>query len=384
MTNIAFIPARGGSKSIPLKNIKTINGNPLIYWSLYPLQESKSIERIVVATDRKEIEDEVLSFGFDKVEIFHRFSENAQDHSSTEDVILEYFETANLSDEDLFFLVQATNPFIQKIDIDNALEQFKSGHYDSLLTCARTKRFYWNEDGSPINYDYKNRPRRQDFQGTLIENGAFYISSVKSIRQSKNRLSGKIGIYQMPEHTMLEIDEPEDWVLAELLIQKELLITSKSPLPIKLFLSDIDGVLTDAGMYYTELGDEMKKFSTYDGIGFKLLQNKGIKTGVVTAEDRDLNRRRVQKLNLDYDFHGIENKLEIVTQLCSELSIELSNVAYIGDDINDFELLNAVGLAACPKNARPEIKAINGITVINENGGNGAVREFSELIIKSI
>ena len=92
---------------------------------------------------------------------------------------------------------------------------------------------------------------------------------------------------------------------------------------IKIFLSDVDGVLTDAGMYYTESGDEMKKFCTYDGMGFQLLQQAGVKVGILTSEDRQLNRRRAKKLGLDFDFHGAKNKLQIVEDLCKKEQISL-------------------------------------------------------------
>ena len=150
---------------------------------------------------------------------------------------------------------------------------------------------------------------------------------------------------------------------------------------IKLFLSDVDGVLTDGGMYYTEQGDELKKFCVYDGMGFQLLQKHGIKVGIVTKEDRKMNRRRAEKIGLDYHFHGIDQKLSLVRDLCDQLEIDLEDVAYIGDDVNDKELLEAVGTAACPSNARNAIKNIPGILKLNTSGGNGAVREFVEIIL---
>lgn len=144
----------------------------------------------------------------------------------------------------------------------------------------------------------------------------------------------------------------------------------------KLFLSDVDGVLTDAGMYYTENGDEIKKFSTYDGMGFKLMQAKGVKVGILTAENRKLNRNRAAKLKLDYDFHGIENKLETLSQLLKELSIDWKDVAYVGDDLNDIEVLKKVGQAFCPVNAVEEVQKIKGIKKLKSSGGQGVVREI--------
>lgn len=378
MSVIAFIPARGASKSIPKKNIKSFCGKPLIFWNLQELQKSV-VKEIVVATDNEEIKDIVNSFNFSKVKVYNRNSKNSEDTSSTESVMLEYISQSNLSDADTFMLVQATSPFTQTSDFNEALSLFKD--YDSVLSCCESKRFSW-KDGKALNYDIYNRPRRQDFKGTMIENGAFYISSVSAIKETKNRISGAIGIYQMPEYTYTEIDEQEDWIVAESLMKRFVLKNKLHDFSkIKLFLSDVDGVLTDAGMYYTESGDEFKKFSTYDGMGFQLLQKTGVKVGIITSEDRDLNRRRAKKLGLDFDFHGTKDKLQIVTDLCKKENIFLKEVAYVGDDVNCFELLSNIGFAACPNNAVEKIKLIPNIIQLEKNGGEGVVREFIELIL---
>jgi len=378
MSVVAFIPARGGSKSVPEKNIKVFCGRPLIFWNLQALQNSE-VDEIIVATDSDKIKSIVNSFSFSKVKVYDRSNDNAKDTSSTESVMLEYINSVNLSDEDTFMLVQATSPFTQTSHFNEGLELFKQ--HDSILSCCESKRFSWR-NGKALNYDIYNRPRRQDFQGTLIENGAFYISSVADIKSTKNRISGNIGIYKMPEYTYTEIDEPEDWIVAESLMKRFVLDNkTKDFSKIKLFLSDVDGVLTDAGMYYTENGDEFKKFCTYDGMGFQLLQKTGVKVGILTTEDRNLNRRRAKKLGLDFDFHGAKDKLQIVKDLCDKENITLDEVAYIGDDVNCFSLLSHVGIAACPNNAVDKIKAIPNIMQLKRNGGDGVVREFVELFL---
>ncbi|MBT6013799.1 MAG: HAD hydrolase family protein [Flavobacteriales bacterium] len=152
-------------------------------------------------------------------------------------------------------------------------------------------------------------------------------------------------------------------------------------LNIKIFLSDVDGVLTDGGMYYTENGDEFKKYSVYDGMGFQILQKTDVKVGIITTEDKRMNRRRSNKLGLDFDFHGVKDKLELVKDLCLRENISLDNIAYIGDDVNCFDLLSNVGIAACPNNAMKKIKSIPNIIQLQKNGGDGVVREFIELIL---
>ncbi len=383
--NIAFVPVRCGSKSIPLKNIKEFCGKPLIYWVLDSLEKAESIDSIVVATDCDEIKSVVENLNFYKVSIFNRSKINASDISSTESVMLEFIEQSECKDDDYFFLVQATSPFTQSRDIDNAFRQLKVENSDSLLSCVKTSRFFWNSDSKPINYDFNNRPRRQDFIGLYMENGAFYISSIGAIRKEKNRLSGKISIFEMDEYTGVEIDEADDWMIAEKLMYKYIIHTQPQK-TIKLFLSDVDGVLTDAGMYYSEKGDELKKFNTHDGMGFQLLRKSGIKTGIITSENTRIVENRAKKLKVDYLYQGKEfnSKLQAALDICEKEKISLDEVAYIGDDINCRDLLERVGAAACPSDATHTIKSIPGIYQLSASGGCGAVREFADYLLKNI
>lgn len=212
MRSIAFIPLRKGSKSISRKNIKLFCEKPLVYWNLSQLQES-NINDIIVATDCDDTKSIVESFNLSKVQVYDRSPENAKDNSLTESVMLEYINSVSLLDSDIFMLVQATSPFTQTKHFNEGLDLFQK--YDSVLSCCVSKKFIWRPDGVPLNYDIYNRPRRQDFKGSLIENGAFYISSVENIKFTKNRISGDIGIYKMPEYTCIEIDDPHDWLAAE-------------------------------------------------------------------------------------------------------------------------------------------------------------------------
>lgn len=382
---IAFIPVRGGSKSIPLKNIKPFCGKPLVCWNIEALERCPAVDEIIVATDSDLIEETVQARLYKKTKIYRRITENACDTASTESVMLEYIHYAQLANDIIFMLVQATSPLTQTKHFSEALGLFLKNDYDSMLTCVRNYRFFWSEDGISMNYDYKNRPRRQNFSGMLMENGAFYINCVRNILISKNRLSGNIGIYEMPEYTATEIDEPDDWMVLENLMRKYVL-SKQSGKKIKLFLSDVDGTLTDGGMYYSVTGDELKKFNTRDGMGFQLLREAGIKTGIVTSEKTKIVENRVNKLGIDYLYQGKREggKLEVVKEICIEMGISLSEVAYIGDDVNCFELLSAVGYKACPADACNKIKDIVGIKIMKEKGGKGCVREFISEILSDL
>ena len=384
MKTIAFIPVRGGSKSIPLKNIKPFCGKPLVCWNIEALETCPKIDQVVVATDSDEIWTTVEKQNYKKTILYRRSAENACDTASTESVMLEYIHDAKLAEENIFMLVQATSPLTETIHFSEALQMYSKGEYDSILTCVRNFRFFWNEDGTSMNYDYMNRPRRQNFSGMLMENGAFYINTVKNILDNGNRLGGKIGIYEMPEYTATEIDEPDDWIILENLMRKYVLAHQiESKITIKLLLSDIDGTLTDGGMYYSENGDEQKRFNTRDGMGMGMLREKGIKVGIITSEDRQLNQRRADKLKLDFFYQGKKNggKLAVAREICQKMGISMQEVAYIGDDVNCIELLSAVGMAACPADADSRVKAIPGIHVMTKKGGEGCVREFCEMLM---
>lgn len=221
--NIAFIPVRGGSKSIPLKNIKEINGKPLVYWTALAASSAECVDKVVIATDSAKIKEVVLSFNLPKLEVYDRDPKNASDSSSTESVMLEYIENADLGGDDRFILIQATSPLLKSHHIDGMYSALIESRADSVFSGVREKQFHWIETESgvkPINYDYRNRPRRQEFRGIIAENGACYINSVGNILRDRCRLSGRIIAYELPACTAYEIDEEDDWEIVEALMKR--------------------------------------------------------------------------------------------------------------------------------------------------------------------
>lgn len=175
---------------------------------------------------------------------------------------------------------------------------------------------------------------------------------------------------------------------------------------IKLFLTDVDGCLTDGGMYYTESGDEFKRFCVYDGMGMVLLRKAGIPCGILTSETTDIVLYRARKLHLDYLYMGVGrqkdktpvvvhqpalgegeqlpfmSKTDACKQICEAMGIGLNEVCYVGDDVNDVELLREVGFAVCPSTALDCVKNIKGIHILSKGGGMGAIRELCDLILE--
>ncbi|MDN4066447.1 hypothetical protein QYF50_00965 [Paenibacillus vini] len=377
---IALIPVRGGSKSIPLKNIKPFCEKPLVYWTVKAAADCDGIDQVIVATDSKEIKEVVLSFGLSKVIVYDRSESNALDHSPTEDVML---EVADRFIFDNIILIQATSPLLESQDLKMGLDKYRLSNADSLISAVRQKRFIWEEKDTvayPLNYDPLHRPRRQEWDGYLVENGAFYITTYSNLMNSRCRISGSIAIYEMTEDTYFEIDEPSDWIIAERL--KRARLKQRVDLSaINLLISDVDGVLTDAGMYYSSDGQELKKFNTRDGKGIELLRETGKKVMLLTSENIELVRKRAEKLKVDFLYMGIKDKRAFLESFFKEHpEHSFQKTAYIGDDVNDLESLMSVAFSASPKDGHNDVKAVVDYICPSE-GGRGCVRDVCDYLL---
>ena len=153
---------------------------------------------------------------------------------------------------------------------------------------------------------------------------------------------------------------------------------------IKLLLTDCDGVLTDGGVYYSAKGEEMKRFSLRDGMGVERLRTLAqVETGIITGETSDIVLRRVEKLGINEYHPGVKNKISALQEILSRRKLATDEIAYIGDDSNDLEIMRHVGLSACPADAMPFIIELAEVIVVNSKGGSGAFRDFAEIIINS-
>ena len=148
----------------------------------------------------------------------------------------------------------------------------------------------------------------------------------------------------------------------------------------KLILTDIDGVWTDGGMYYDQTGNELKKFHTYDSAGVLFAHKMGIPVGIITSEDTKIVQRRADKLKINYLYQGVKNKLSCVQNLCAELNISMEDVAYIGDDLGDIDVLKHVGISGVPASAPLYVQKLATVA-LKKKGGEGVFREFVEKIL---
>ncbi len=380
---MALIPARAGSKSIPNKNSKIFCGKPLIQWSVLAAINCQLIDEVYVATDGIAIKKSLEKIKNKKLKVIGRSLKTATDSAQTESVMLEFSELYKF---EIIILIQPTSPHITDVDLTNAIKNYLKNDATSLLSVVRQKRFIWKSNGGyvkPYNYDPNSRPLRQNFKGFMVENGAFYITKKSALDKTKCRISGQIIAHEMPERSYYEIDEESDWIISESLMSRTTPNALKVKSSIKLFVTDVDGVLTDSGMYYYQDGNESKKFNTRDGKGIELLRKKKIKTAIITSERTKIVSNRGKKLKIDYIEQGVKNKLEKLTEICKKENISLKQVAFIGDDINDTEVLREVGFSGVPSNAHSRNLNIADY-ICKAKGGHGCVREFSELIIDNL
>jgi N-acylneuraminate cytidylyltransferase len=215
---VALIPLRGASKRIPGKNVKPMLGRPLAYWACAAAANCRQISEVYVSTEDEQIRQAVESFGL-KVRLVERPPALASDNATTDAVILHF---ATVVGFDIVATIQATSPLVSSTDLDHALTQLWKSGDDSLVTGVRLKRFLWSLDGRPLNYDPLHRPFSQDFEGSILENGAFYLTRRETLDRHRNRLGGKIGIFEMAPETAAEIDDPNDWDMVEELLSRRL------------------------------------------------------------------------------------------------------------------------------------------------------------------
>lgn len=380
MKKIAIIPLRAGSKGIPGKNKKKLLGRPLFSWVLGEAIFS-NLDEIYIFTDDKDIIEYVNKnyTWTKKVKIIERSEESATDTASTEFGMIELAQRLNY-DFDIFCLLQATSPLTTKEDINKCLDKIEKEKYDSALTVVNTMRFIWNENGKSINYDYNLRPRRQDFKGLLVENGAVYATTREQFKNSGVRIGGNISLVKMPEDTLTEIDEKEDWVIMEKLVENRLAKFKKGNPGIRLLVLDVDGVFTEGKVSTGYEKEIAKDFSLIDGMGLEIIRGEGIKVIVITSEESDIVRTRMNKLKLE-TYLGIKDKYSFLEKIRQEKRIERNEIAYLGDDINDLANICSVKWGIVPSNGVLENK-LKADLILSSKGGEGAIREAVNFVLK--
>lgn len=384
---VAFIPVRGGSKSIPLKNVREIAGKPLLYWVCEAAFKAKLVDAVYISTDDDRIRiiaNKLIErhWSGGKVRLIDRPPESATDGASTESAMIDFCKRIP---SEIILLLQATSPLLRSGDIDGAIGLMKERGAESVLSAVRQKRFIWGWNGAsakPVNYDPAKRPRRQDWEGFFVENGALYATKTALFNKSGVRINGSTVIWEMPEESYVELDEPVDWEILEILLsaRERTTVVGESPI-IKLLVTDNDGVLTDGGMFYSDAGEIIKKYNTQDGMGFQLLRDAGIRTALITGEESKIAQKRAEKLGIQTVILGSKDKHSALRKIWETTGIGPHETAYIGDDINDLSAMKACAVRIAVNNAQDEIKEIAHY-VTNKKGGNAGFREAVNWLLK--
>jgi YrbI family 3-deoxy-D-manno-octulosonate 8-phosphate phosphatase len=429
MTCVAIIPARGGSKGIPHKNICPVAGKPLLAYTIEHAKATPAIDRVIVSTDAPEIGAIATRYG---AEVVWRPAEISHDTAASELALLHALDALAARDEacrpDLVVMLQATSPLRQAHDVQRAIETLLAEDADSLFSACTLHGFVWRREGDrhgrssaggagaavgtgagtgaeakaeaeasvwSVSYDYTARRMRQDSPEDLLENGSIYVTRHDLLRATRNRLGGKIAVYRMDPLDSLQVDDPEDLRTVERLLQArgagagagEAMTSSplSSPLTppqlagIDLLVLDFDGVLTDDRVLVDQDGREAVFCHRGDGWGIARLREAGVDIIVISTETNPVVTARCRKLQIDA-IQSCQDKLPTLQQVARTRGVAASRIAYVGNDVNDLPCLGWVGTPIAVADAAPDVRAACR-HVTSRPGGRGAVREVADWIL---
>jgi N-acylneuraminate cytidylyltransferase len=381
---LAIIPARGGSKGIPRKNVLPLAGKPLIAWTIEAAKAARRLDRVVVSTDDAEIAAVAQRFG---AEVVQRPAEISGDSASSEAALLHVLghlrESEGYQPEFLTFL-QCTSPLTAAEDIDGTIAALLDEKADTAVAVTPFHYFLWRRDTSGeavgINHDKRVRLLRQQREPEYLETGAVYVMRVPGFLETRHRFFGQTAMYVIPPERRWEIDEPVDFRIAELLLREQQISRKAQKLPRRLgaIALDFDGVFTDNLVFVFEDGREAVACNRSDGWGLASLRRLGWPILVVSTEVNPVVAARCAKLRLDC-VHGVDDKVAALKAWLSKRGLDLSQALFVGNDVNDLPCLKAVGCPVVVADAHPEAMRVAQI-VLNSPGGRGALRELAELV----
>lgn len=383
---LAVIPARGGSKSLPRKNVLPLAGIPLVAHTIRAAQASSLVRRVVVSTEDAEIAEIARRFGAD---VIHRPMELATDEASSEAALLhalEYLEAEEGYRPEILCFLQCTSPLTAPVDIDGLISAMIAAEADTALSVTPFHHFVWRQDANGdavgVNHDHAVRLRRQDRDKEFLETGAVYAMVADRFRVARHRFFGHTVLHQMPAARVLEIDDPEDFTLAAERLSLKGGATSQLPSRIEGIVFDFDGVFTDDCVLVDEHGTEAVRCSRRDGMGIEMLRSAGLPMIVLSKERNPVVARRCDKLRLQYR-QGQESKIGALEAWIGDRGLDAQQVIYVGNDVNDIECMAAVGCAVAPADAHPKALAAASV-VLNSAGGQGAIRELADMILEGM
>lgn len=382
-----IIPARGESKRLPGKNLLLLAGKRLLVHSIEHAKQSSLTQRVIVSTDDREI---ASIASFHGAEVVWRPTELATDTASSESAIshvLKHLEKTEQWKPDLILFLQCTSPIRKKGDIDRAVQKCVDEGADSLFSACRNDKFVWRrekEELRSLNYDYRARPREQDFPEEYRENGSIYVFKPWVLRDLNNRLGGKVAVYEMDYWSSFQIDSREDLELCEWILRrlKQREQTRHFPRPVKIVIFDFDGVFTDNQVLFSQDGTESVWCSRADSLGISRLKERGVPVLVMSTETSLVVSSRCRKLGIEC-YQGINDKRAALKDILAGRGIDPSYAVYVGNDFNDLQCMRLVGCGVAVADAAPETIDVARV-VLASKGGRGAVREVCEMVLDSL
>jgi len=370
---------------VPRKNVLMLAGKPLLGWTVEAAIRSSTVDDVVVSTDSPEIADVAEEFG---ASVVWRPAEISGDLATSEDALIHSINS--LADDgrsmpDITVFLQCTAPLIISDDIDGTVDALIRNNADTAVAVADFHYFLWemSDDGDliGINHDKQIRQLRQQRKANYIETGSVYAMKTREFLKYKHRFFGKTARYVTPPERVLEIDEPVDYQIAEVLLRERLRAQQTAALPsrVQLIVFDFDGVFTDDHVFVSQDGTEAVRCSRSDGMGVKLARNAGIRMLILSTEENPVVSQRADKLRVDV-LQGVENKLATLSAYLAEHQIDWADTIYVGNDINDAECLRKVGCGVAVADANASAIASSDM-ILSSGGGQNAVRELIDLVL---
>ncbi|MEV5004568.1 acylneuraminate cytidylyltransferase [Streptomyces sp. NPDC056159] len=402
---LAVIPARGGSKGVPAKNLAPVGGVPLVARAVRECRAARLVTDVVVSTDDQAIAAAARQAG---AEVVLRPAAIAGDTATSEAAVLhamDAHEALHGAPVDVVLLVQCTSPFLRSEDVDGVAGAVVEDGADTAVTVAPFHGFVWRdaaddpvtagapsdaaaaesaatEGGYGVNHDKSFRPRRQDRPQDLLETGAAYAMSAPGFRTHQHRFFGRTELVRTDPARVLEIDDPHDLARARALAP---LFDANRPgaLPtaadVDAVVLDFDGTQTDDRVLIDSDGREFVSVHRGDGLGIAALRDSGLTMLILSTEQNPVVAARARKLRLPV-LHGIDRKDLALKQWCEEQGIAPERVLYVGNDVNDLPCFSLVGWPVAVASAHDVVRgAARAVTTVP--GGDGAIREIASWIL---
>ncbi|MGA5430506.1 acylneuraminate cytidylyltransferase [Streptomyces koyangensis] len=388
---LAVIPARGGSKGVPGKNLAEVGGVPLVARAVHACRTARLVSEVLVSTDDPAIAEAARAAGATTVE---RPAPLSGDTATSEAAVLHALDTDEARHgrlADVVLLVQCTSPFLTADDIDGVTAAVLEGA-DTAVTAAPFHGFLWRDlatgatpsSGHGVNHDAAHRPRRQDRPEDLLETGAAYAMRGDGFRAVRHRFFGRTALVRTDPARVLEIDDPHDLAraraLAPLLDRNEAPGARRpGPGDVDAVVLDFDGTQTDDTVQIDAEGRERVSVHRGDGLGIAALRDAGIPLLILSTEQNPVVTARARKLRIPV-LHGVDRKDEALKQWCDEQGVDPARVLYAGNDANDLPCFALAGWPVAVASAHePVRRAARAVTTAP--GGRGAIREIASWLL---